>query len=89
MTFQNNQLVIGNLAVNNTIPFQKYLTQIELGLQIMTDDDSESKFTHPTLCPDEVYAIYIQPQLISGEYIDAFPLIGPEARTSAELSNKR
>ena len=43
------------------------------------EKEGENNFNHPTLCPDEVYAIYIQPQLLTGEYVEAYPLIGRPA----------
>jgi hypothetical protein len=82
MTTQNNQLVIGNIAIEEEIKIQKYVNRLELKLQYIIDE--EEKFTHPTLCPDEVYAIYIQPQWLTGEFGKAYPLIGPEPNNNTE-----
>lgn len=86
MTIQDNQLVIGNIATSVNLDINKFLVNVELGLTLVTDIESNKEFTHPTLCPDEVYAIYLQPQLLSGEWTDAYPLVGPAARTPNELA---
>ena len=77
LTMQNNQMVAGHLATDETAKVQKYFLGLELGIEMV--DTEEGKFNHPTLCPDEVYAFYIQPQLLSGEYTDAYPLVGRKA----------
>jgi hypothetical protein len=81
MTITNNQLLIGNTTTKN-IKLQKYINKIQVGLKYVTDKNDY--YTHPTLMPDEVYALYIQPQLKSGELLDAYPLIGPNARFNNE-----
>jgi hypothetical protein len=86
MTIQNNTLVFGNVATDNLMNLQKYINNLEVGLKlIIEEEDAENLWTHPTLCPDEVYAIYVQPQLKSSEYLEAFPLIGPDNRYLEEL----
>lgn len=86
MTIQNNTLVFGNVATDNLMNLQKYITNLEVGIKlIIEEEDAENLWTHPTLCPDEVYAIYVQPQLNSSEYLEAFPLIGPDNRYVEEL----
>ena len=90
MTIQDNRLVIGNIATSDELdsevnnPLQKYINKLEVGLKFVTDRDD--LYNHPTLCPDEVYAIYIQPQLLSGEYLNAYPLIGPNPNNPSELN---
>ncbi len=77
LTMQNNQMVAGHLATEELDKVQKYFLGLELGLELV--DTEEGKFNHPILSPDEVYAIYIQPQLLSGEYSQAYPLVGRQA----------
>lgn len=81
MTIQNNQLVIGNVATDNQYNIQKFINKLELGLKYVLE---EEKFSHPTLCPDEVYAVYIQPQLTNSDYLEAYPLIGPKPNNPNE-----
>lgn len=86
MTIQDNTLVFGNVVTDNLMNMQKYITNLEVGLKlIIEEEDAENLWTHPTLCPDEVYAIYAQPQLKSSEYLEAFPLIAPTNRYIEEL----
>ena len=82
MTLQNNQLVFGNVAIDNQFALQKYINQLELGIELATDNPEY--LSHPNLCPDEVYAIYIQPQLKTSEYLEAYPLIGPNPVSASE-----
>lgn len=78
ITTQNNQVVVGNVETIQDLNLQKYVNLLEVGLTYVTD--IEDTYTHPTLSPDEVYAIYIQPQSVTGEYLSAYPLIGRAAR---------
>jgi hypothetical protein len=79
LTTQNSQIVAGHLAVETEESIQPYVNVLVPKLHFISDDDGDEKFTHPTLSPDEVYALYFQPQWLNGEFGRAYPLIGREA----------
>ena len=82
ITKQFNKVAIGKTVIEDTIPFQKYANMIELESHLIDEIDygnegwEDQYFTHPSLCPDEVYAFFIEPQLKDGTYIGSFHIPG-------------
>lgn len=74
MTVNNNELVIGNLASDSEISFQKYANLLKLQLEF--DLKPRQNKADPTLCPDEVYSFTISLQKLDGNYTEEFHIPG-------------
>ena len=76
ITKVDNEVEVGNVVtLDNNIKFQKFANLLELVPYYYRELD-ENKQQEPTLMPDEVYAIYIQVQLLNGVYSDAYHIAG-------------
>lgn len=94
LTLTDDEIFLGNVTTEDTIPFQKYANLLELDLLFSVRNSKD--YTNPTLCPDEVYAFNISLQLLNGSYTEEFHLPGPianvlynelDALTSTDLNN--
>jgi hypothetical protein len=99
MTVFENTVKVGNIHYQESIKFQKYanLLQLKPVKTPYTIKDETDNFDLPnstlivpnntdvTLMPDEVYAFYIELQLLNGSYTEGFHIPG-SALTVDELS---
>lgn len=82
LTIANDKSYLGNVVQKDRIPFQKYANLLKLTpykypverLSITGDAISNRTFMY-----DEVYAIYIELQFLTGEYSEAFHIPGETA----------
>lgn len=74
MTVNNDELIVANGVKTGSLPFQKFANNLKLGLYY--DIRPENKFTHPILCPDEVYSVYISLELLDGTYTQEYHIAG-------------
>jgi len=72
ITKYENQAILGNVSTADPIKFQKYANLLTLKPYRYIATDPQV----PTMLPDEVYALYIQLQLLDGSYSEAFHLPG-------------
>lgn len=85
MTMHNSELIIGNLVKEDGLKFQKYANL--LNLRLWYDVRAENKYTLPILCPDEVYAFYVELQLLNGTWTEAYHIPNNTAPEVGELDD--
>lgn len=82
ITKQNKQSLLGNVVISPIFKFQKYANLLNIvPIEYIEEDENNNNKgnQHVSLCPDEVYAFYIELQFLNGTYSPAYHIPGRAA----------